>query len=150
MNVRALGGGGGPATRWGGVPKAAPEPSLYMVLRAVCLVALRLDVVVFQKAAPESPPWPVGVLVVASGLYGVVFQKMGWRCKRLSQNPHSVYYSRINNAKYQVSRSSVNWFWRRYFKFFYHIWAWRPACSCNQDRLNNFSFPRPLETTYEI
>ena len=51
-----------------GVPKVAPEPSPYMVLRAVWLVAL-----VFQKVAPEPPPWPVGVLVVAPGLDGVVF-----------------------------------------------------------------------------
>ena len=50
-----------------------------MVLRAVWLVALRLDGVVFQKVAQEPPPWPVGVLVVAP---------MGWCCKKLSQNPN--------------------------------------------------------------
>ena len=94
----------GPAARWGGVPKVAPEPSPYIVLRAVWLVAL-----VFQKVAPESPLWPVGVLVVAPMgwcskswggvpkscpriLDGVVFQKLGWCSKKLSQNPHSVYY----------------------------------------------------------
>ena len=48
-----------------GVPKVTPEPSSYMVLRAVWLVALRLDGVVFQIVAPEFLPWPVGVLVVA-------------------------------------------------------------------------------------
>ena len=42
-----------PAAPWGGVPKVAPETSPYMVLRAVWLVALRLDGVVFQKVAPE-------------------------------------------------------------------------------------------------
>ena len=68
----------GPAARWGGVPKVASEPSPYMVLRAVWLVAL-----VFQKVAPELLPWPVGVLVVVP---------MGWCSKNLSQNPHSVYY----------------------------------------------------------
>ena len=57
----------GPAARWGGVPKVAPEPSPYMVLRAVWLVAL-----VFQKIAPELLPCPVGVLVVAP---------MGWCSK---------------------------------------------------------------------
>ena len=51
-----------------GVPNVAPEPSLYMVLRAVWLVAL-----VFQNVAPEPPPWPVGVLVVAPGLDGVMY-----------------------------------------------------------------------------
>ena len=40
----------------GSVPKVAPEPSPYMVLRAVWLVALRLDGVVFQKVAREPPP----------------------------------------------------------------------------------------------
>ena len=47
---------GGPAARWGGVSKVAPEPSPYMVLRAVWLVTLWLDLVVFQKVAPEPPP----------------------------------------------------------------------------------------------
>ena len=42
-----------PATRLGGVPKVAPEPSPYMVLRAVWLLALRLDGVVVQTVAPE-------------------------------------------------------------------------------------------------
>ena len=117
----------GPAARWGGVPNVAPEPSPYMVLRAVWLVAL-----MFQKVAPELLPWPVGVLVVAPmgwcskswggvpkgwpriptarwggvpkvgvvlqnvvpespRLDGVVFQKLEWCSKKLSQNPHSVY-----------------------------------------------------------
>ena len=38
---------------------------------------------------------------------------------------------------YQVPRSSALWFWRRrFFKGFYHIWAWRPSWSCDQDHLN--------------
>ena len=89
----------GPAARW-----VAPEPSPYMVLHAVWLVAL-----VFQKVAPEPPLWPAGVLIVAPMwwcskswggvpkscpriLDGVVFQKLGWCSKKLSQNPHSVNY----------------------------------------------------------
>ena len=63
-----------------------------MMLRAVWMVALRLDGIVFQKVAPELLPWPVGVFVVAQGLDGVVFQKLGWCSKKLSQYPHSVYY----------------------------------------------------------
>ena len=47
----------------------------------------------FQKVASELLPWPVGVLVVAPELDGVVFQKLGWCSKKLSQNSHSVYYS---------------------------------------------------------
>ena len=65
----------GPAALWGGVPKVAPEPSPYMVLRAVRLVAL-----VFQKVAPEPPPWPVGVLVV---------EPMGWCSKSWGGVPKS-------------------------------------------------------------
>ena len=64
-----------------GVLKVAPEPSPYMGRRAVWLVALRLDGVVFQKVAPELLPWPVGVLIVAPGLDEVVFQKLGWCSK---------------------------------------------------------------------
>ena len=60
-----------------GVPKVASEPSLYMVLRAIWLVAL-----VFQKVAPEPPPWPVGVLVVARG-------SMGWCSKSWGGVPKS-------------------------------------------------------------
>ena len=65
----------GPAARWGGVPKVAPKPSPYMVLCAVWLEAL-----VFQKVAPEPPPWPVGVLVVAP---------MGWCSKSWGGVPKS-------------------------------------------------------------
>ena len=47
---------GGPSARWGGVPKVAPEPLPYMVLRAVWWVAQRLDGVVFQKLHQNPPP----------------------------------------------------------------------------------------------
>ena len=33
---------------------------------------------------------------------------------------------------------------------FYHIWAWRPSCSCDQDHLNKFLFLNPKEPPYEI
>ena len=39
---------------WGGVPKVAPEPTPYIVLRAVWLVALRLDGMVFQNPHPVA------------------------------------------------------------------------------------------------
>ena len=43
----------------------------------------------------------------------------------------------IPDATYQVPRSPAFWFWRRRFlKGFYHIWAWRPSWSCDQDHLN--------------
>ena len=36
------------------------------------------------------------------------------------------------------------------FLGFYHIWAWRPSWSCDQDHLSKFSFPNPIEAPYEI
>ena len=43
------------------------------------------------------------------------------------------------------------WFQRRGFlKGFYHIWAWRPSCSCDPDAPNKLSFPRPMEAPHEI
>ena len=36
------------------------------------------------------------------------------------------------------------------FKGFYHIWAWLPSRSCDQDQLNKLSFLRPEESPYEI
>ena len=51
----------------------------------------------------------------------------------------------------EVPRALTFWFWRRRFlKGFYHIWAWRPSWSCDQDHLNKLSFPHPKESPYEI
>ena len=36
------------------------------------------------------------------------------------------------------------------FGDFYHIWAWQPCWSCDQNHLTNYLFPQPLEATYEI
>ena len=44
---------------------------------------------VFQKVAPELLPWPVGFSCCCDD--GVVFQKLEWCSKKLSQNPHSVF-----------------------------------------------------------
>ena len=30
---------------------------------------------------------------------------------------------------------------KKNFEGFYHIWAWRPSWSCDQDHFNKFSFP---------
>ena len=30
-----------------------------------------------------------------------------------------------------------------FLKGFYHIWAWRPSWSCDQDHVNKFLFPQP-------
>ena len=55
------------------------------------------------------------------------------------------------DAAYQVSRSLAFWFQRRsFFCGFYHIWAWWPSWSCDQDHLNKLSLPHPIEAPYEI
>ena len=36
------------------------------------------------------------------------------------------------------------------FKCFYHIWAWRPSCSCDPDAVNKLSFPLPKEAPHKI
>ena len=86
---------------WGGVPKSCPRiptarwggvPKVEVVLQKVVPESPRLDGVVgvpkvgvvFQNVVPESPR-----------LDRVVFQKFGWCSKKLSQNPHSVYFSII-------------------------------------------------------
>ena len=38
---------------------------------------------------------------------------------------------------------------KKIFLGFYHIWAWRPAWSCDQDHLSKRLFPHPIEATYE-
>ena len=57
----------------------------------------------------------------------------------------------IPNATYQVSRSLALWFWRRRFlKGFYHIWAWRPSLSCDQNILHKFWLTYHKESSHEI
>ena len=46
------------------------------------------------------------------------------------------------HAWYQAPRSLDFWFWRRFLKGFYRIWAWRPSWSCDQDLLNKLLFTR--------
>ena len=33
---------------------------------------------------------------------------------------------------------------------FYHIWAWRPSWSCDQDPANKLSFPLPMDALHKI
>ena len=50
----------------------------------------------------------------------------------------------ILNATYQAPRLSALWFWRRrFFKEFYHLWAWRTFWPCDQNHLNKLLFPYP-------
>ena len=39
---------------------------------------------------------------------------------------------------------------KKILKGFYHIWAWRPSWSTDQDYFSNLSFPHPKEAPYEI
>ena len=48
----------------------------------------------------------------------------------------------VPHTAYQLSRPSVNWFWRRLWRFD-HIWAWWPCWSCEFDRLNNICSLNP-------
>ena len=36
------------------------------------------------------------------------------------------------------------------FKGFYHIWAWRPSWSCDQNHLRKFSFPRRKKSSHTV
>ena len=57
----------------------------------------------------------------------------------------------IPNATYQVSRSLAFWFWRkRFLKGFYHIWAWWPSLSCDQNILYKFWLTYHKESSHEI
>ena len=40
-------------------------------------------------------------------------------------------------------------FLEKFLKSFYHIWAWQPPWSCDQDYLFKLSFPHPKESPYE-
>ena len=45
----------------------------------------------------------------------------------------------------------VQWFRkRRFLKGFYHIRAWRPSWSCDQDVANKLSFPLPKEAPQNL
>ena len=33
---------------------------------------------------------------------------------------------------------------------FYHIWAWRSSCSCDQDPVNKLLFPLPMDAPHKI
>ena len=79
-------------------------------------------------------------------------RSQNWPCRKIRFIIHylnKVGSIRAANAAYQLSRSSAFWF-QRFLKFFYHIWAWRPSWSCDQDHLNKISFPHPIEAPYEI
>ena len=39
---------------------------------------------------------------------------------------------------------------RRFLKGFYHIWAWQPSWSSDQDAVNKLSFPLPKEAPHKI
>ena len=57
----------------------------------------------------------------------------------------------VPDATYQVSWKSARRFWRRRFlSGFYHIWAWRPSWSCDQDPANKLSFPLPKDAPHKI
>ena len=36
------------------------------------------------------------------------------------------------------------------FEWFYHIWAWRPSWSCDQDPANKLLFPLPMDAPHKF
>ena len=82
--------------RWGGVPKVG-----VVLQKVVPESSMGWCWVVFQKVVPESSmgwcskSWGGVPKCCPRILDGVVFQKLGWCSKKLSQNPHSVYYSSV-------------------------------------------------------
>ena len=55
-------------------------------------------------------------------------------------------YNWPSSFRYQVSRSSVDWLWRRrFFKDVYHIYEWWPCWSCDATHLYKFSFQFSLK-----
>ena len=57
----------------------------------------------------------------------------------------------VPNTTYQVPRSSAFWSWRRRFlKGFYHIWAWQPSWSYDQNILHKFWLTYHKESSHEI
>ena len=101
------------------------------------------------RGSPPPTPTPVSALRASKCPYRPLapcpFQILAGALLNKLGRPH------IPNATYQVPRSLALGFWRRRFlKGFYHIWAWRPSWSCDQEHLNKLLFPRPKESPYEI
>ena len=63
-------------------------------------------------------------------------------------------WSGVPDATYQVWWKPARRFWRpvleKIFSGFYHIWAWRPSWSCDQDPANKLSFPLPKDAPHKI
>ena len=54
------------------------------------------------------------------------------------------------DASCQVSLKSVHRFRRRFFKGFYHIWAWQLSWSCDLDYLYTHWLPNPIDASHKI
>ena len=87
------------------------------------------------------------ILKVTTWLWNVIFwpkciRKQIWPGRKICPGqPRIIIWTNL--------RSSAFWFWR-FLKGFYHIWAWRPSWSCDQDHLNKLWFPHPKKSPYEI
>ena len=53
---------------------------------------------------------------------------------------NKLWWAGVQDATYQVSWKLASRFRRRFFKGFYHIWAWQPSWSCDQHNVIRFSF----------
>ena len=55
------------------------------------------------------------------------------------------------SPKCHVLWKIVHWYQRRFLKGFYHIWAWRPSCSCDLQYFSRIHFyvPESLLTKFD-
>ena len=57
------------------------------------------------------------------------------------RNLRKLWWARIHDATHHVSLQLAHCFWWRFFKDFYHIWAWWSSWSCDSHSPTNFCFP---------
>ena len=128
--------------------------SLWLFVESLKKISLKSDFIQFffmilhiyiapgqGQTAPQGQSFDVNRNVLSFHSFVASFRKMS----RSTQGHHlsKLGSTRSPDEAYQDSRSQAFWFWRKLFFFlgFYHIWAWWPSWSCDQD----FHSPIPLK-----
>ena len=78
-----------------------------------------------------------------------------WPCCKIGQGqPRFIIWTNYDglespmlHTKFRANRSTR---FQRFFKCFYHIWAWQPSWSCDSDAANKLSFPLSKEAPHKI
>ena len=78
-----------------------------------------------------------------------------WPCRKIGQGqPRVIIWANLVVLKHPIIPNfkviGLSVMEKKIFLGFYHIWAWRPSWSCDQDRLSKLSFTHPIEAPYEI